>query len=160
VWLADDPSAYSEFGPRHNVDLTASRVRHAPRRVVTTAWFTDLARTTDKTVTVFFLRTSAGRTFRVQLATGPNIRAGQVVFLEYVDGRIVDRTCPGLRREVSYADDLMRVSLPRPCLGRPAWVRYHGSANALTEGPGESYTDAMMSSDPVNDLYSRRIPRG
>ena len=161
VWVqGDNPDSWSEHGPRDNVDLKASRVRHAPRKVVTTAWFTDLVRTTDKTVSVFWLRTSAGRTFRVQQATGPGIRAGQVVFLEYVDGRIVDRTCQGMTREVSYADNLMRVTLPRPCLGRPAWVRYHGSATALTEGPGETYTDAMRSADPVNDLYSRRIPRG
>ncbi len=160
VWFQEEDGSWSEHGPRRNVDLEATRVRHAPRKVVATAWFTDLARTTDRTVTVFWIHTSADRSFRLQQATGPGIRSGQVVLVEVVDGRLVDRSCAGLTQTVSYADDLMRVTLPRPCLGRPAWVQYHGSATATEEGPGATYTDAMRSADPVNDLYSRRIPRG
>ena len=139
----------------------ASRVRHAPRKVVTTAWFTDLVRTTDRTTTVFWVHTSAGRTYRIQHTTGPEgLRTGQVVFMRYVDGKLLDRSCAGMTHEVSYADDLMRVTLPRPCLGRPAWVRFHGVATAVEEGPGATYSDAMMDGGPDNQLYSRRIPRG
>jgi hypothetical protein len=160
VWLQGETSdLWSEHGARRNVDLTASRVRHAPRMITTTGWFTDLVRAEDRTSTVFWILTSAGRTYRVQHTAGPSRRSGQVFFKQYVDGRLHGRSCPGLTNQVSYADDLMRVVIPRPCLGRPAWVRFHGVAVAFDEESGARYSDAMMDSGPDNQLYSPRIVR-
>ena len=159
VWLHESPDFYSEHGPRDNVDLTASRVRHAPRRVIATAWYSDLVRTTDTTTTEFHLRTDTGRLFRLRHTTGPGNRSGRFLLTTRVNGKVVDRSCAGVRHVVNHADDLVRMSVPRPCLGRPAWVRYLGSATAVEEGPGATYVDNMSDSGPVNDLYSRRIPR-
>lgn len=160
VWLRESPHSYSEHGARDNVDLTASRVRHTDRAVVTSAWFTDLVRTTDSTTTVFWLRTDKGASFRVKHTVGPDDRRGTATLQRVVDGRLVARACAGLTDEVGYAENLMRVTVPRACVGRPQWVRFHGSATARELSGGATFTDAMMSADPVNDLYSARIRRG
>ena len=160
VWVRGaTPDEWAEHGARRNVDLLASRVRHAPRKIITTGWFTDLAPTTDRTSTVFWIHPSAGRTYRVRHTTGPSNRTGRVSFTQYVDGRLHGRTCSGLTHLVSFEDDLMRVTVPRPCVGRPAWVQYHGVATAVETETGATYSDAMMDRGPDNQVYSPRIVR-
>jgi hypothetical protein len=161
VWSVNDDGTYSavEDG-RVNVDVVGSTVRHRDRRVRATVRYDDLVRNTDTATAVVRLRTSGGRTYLLQLSTGPGNRSGTVVFGRFTDDGFEDVDCGSIRERVRFGKDRMVVSLGRACLGRPRWVRYGGEAVALEEGPGASYTDALLSGDPVNDLFSKRIRRG
>ncbi len=161
VWMVNDDGSYSQVEDgRINVDVLRSRVRHTDRRVKAVVRYDDLVRNTDDTTAGVRLRTSKGQTYLMQLTAGPGNRTGTVVFGRYTDDGFVDVACKSIRKAVQYRKDRLVVSVRRACLGRPRWVRYGGQAVAIEEGPGATYTDALLSGDPVNDLFSRRIRRG
>ena len=161
VWMLDEHNIYSpvEAG-RVNVDVVRSTVRHSDRRVKAWVRYDDLVRNTDTATSAVRLRTSAKRTYLLQLTTGPGNRRGTVVFGRYTSDGFVDVDCKSIRKAVRYGKNRLVVSVGRACLKRPRWVRYGGEAVAIEEGPGTTYTDALLGGDPVNDLFSRRIRRG
>jgi hypothetical protein len=161
VWLAEDDGSYSQVEEgRTNVEVLRSRVRHTDHRVTAVVRYDDLVRNTDTTTAGVRLRTSGKETYLLQLSAGPGNRAGTVVFGRYSDDGFVDVACGSVREAVQYKKDRLVVSVGRACLGKPRWVRYGGGVSATEEGPGASYTDALLSGDPVNDLFSPRIKRG
>jgi len=161
VWMLNDDNSYSlvEAG-RDNVDVVRSTVRHSDRRVTAAVHYDDLVRNTDTATSTVRLLTSGKRTYVIQLTAGPGNREGTVFFGRYTVNGLVDVDCSSIRKAVRYGKNRLVVSVGRACLKRPRWVRYSGEAVAVEEGPGTSYTDALMSGDPVNDLMSRRIRRG
>jgi hypothetical protein len=155
VWMLNDDNSYSQVEDgRFNVDVLRSRVRYTDRRVKAVVRYDDLVRNTDTATSMVRLRTSGKRTYLMQLTTGPDNRKGTVVFGRYTDDGFVDVDCKSIRTAVQYKKDRLMVSLGRACLGRPRWVRYGGEAVAVEEGPGTSYTDALLSGDPVNGHLS------
>ncbi|HYO39746.1 MAG TPA: hypothetical protein VER39_08825 [Nocardioidaceae bacterium] len=142
-----------------NVDVVRSTVRHSARRVTASSRYGDLVRNQDTATVSFRILTSGNRTYLLQLSAGPGNRKGRVVFERYAGSTLVPVRCAGVRRSVQYVRNRLVVSVPRRCLKRPKWVSYTGEATAIEEGPGAAYTDALLSGDPVNDLFSPRIRR-
>jgi hypothetical protein len=159
VWTRGSDGVWSQATPRPNSDVVGSSVRHTDTRVNASVRYDDLQRTDSRTVLPLRLRTSAGQTFLLRFAFGPGDRDGTATLLR--DGRTSTTrvACEGLQHSVRYDDDLVGLSVPRRCVGRPAWVRYGGVARDVG-ADGGVLTDALLSGDPVNDLYSIRIARG
>ena len=161
VWMLNDDNSYSQVeAGRDNVDVVRSTVRHSDRRVSAAVRYDELVRNKDTVTSIVRLRTSGKRTYVLQLTAGPEDREGTVAFGRYTVDGLVDVDCSSIRKAVRYAKDRLVVSVGRACLKRPRWVRYSGEAVAVEEGPGTSYTDALLSGDPVNDLMSERIQHG
>ena len=81
-----------------------------------------------------------------------------------LDGRRV--TCRGLRHSIDYRADEVRVSVPRSCLGRPAWVRVGGSSASWSEAQETYRSDDGLRKgkngriDPAPLPVGRRLLRG
>jgi hypothetical protein len=161
VWVKGSDGVFSEAGSRANTDVVASAVRHTDRRVNASVRYDDLVRDGDRVVTPVRLRASNGTTFLLRVTAEAGDRDGTARVLRYTGkgAQTVQVACEGLQHSVSYADDLVAVSVPRSCLGGPTWVRYGGTVRAVDD-EGTVFTDALLSGDPVNDLFSARIARG
>ena len=161
AWVKGADGVFSEAGSRANTDVVASAVRHTDRFVNASVRYDDLVRDGDRIVTPVRLHASNGTTYLLRVTTQAGDRDGTARLLRYTgQGAQTARVaCDGLQHSVSYADDLVAVSVPRSCLGRPAWVRYGGTVRTV-DSEGTVFTDALLSGDPVNDLYSARIARG
>lgn len=110
----------AEPAPRVRVhDVRALRVRHAARRVVVTVRYSALRRAGVLSAHRIWLRTPAGVLREVLVEAGPGRWAGQTrVFTRR--GNLVQ--CRA-RHAIDYAEDRVRVLVPRTCLGTPARVR-------------------------------------
>ena len=159
VWTRGADDVWSQATPRPNSDIAGSSVRHTDTRVNASARYAELEQTDSRTVLPLRLRTSAGQTFLLRLVFGPGDRDGTATLLRDSRTSVTRVACEGLQHSVRYDDDLVGLSVPRRCLGRPAWVRYGGVARDVG-ADGSVLTDALLSGDPVNDLYSTRIARG
>ena len=161
VWSRSADGVLSEAGSRISTDVVASAVRNTDRRVHASVRYDDLAATSDRVVTPVRIQASTGRTYLLRVTAGPGDRDGTGRLVRYTGrgAETVRVACEGLRHSVSYAEDLVAVSVPRRCLGKPTWVRYGGTVRTVDQ-EGTVFTDALLSRDPVNDLYSARIPRG
>ena len=161
AWSLGDDGVFREAGSRANTDVVASAVRHTDRRVNASVRYDDLVRDGDRIVTPVRVRASNGTTYLLRVTAEAGDRDGTARLLRYTGqgARTVRVACEGLQHSVSYADDLVAVSVPRGCLGRPAWVRYGGTVRAV-DSEGAVFTDALLSGDPANDLFSARIDRG
>ena len=161
VYSKGQDGVFTEIGTRTNTDVVGSAVRHTDRRVRASARYTDLARTGDRVVLPVRLHASTGRTYLLRVTAGPDDRDGTATLRRYTGtgAQTVGVACSGIEHSVSYDDDLIGVSVPRGCLGNPTWVRYGGTARTV-DAEGTVFTDALLSGDPVNDLYSARIRRG
>ena len=161
VYSKDAEGAWSSVGTRTNVDVVSSAVRHGDSRVRGAVTYDDLVEDDDRIVVPVRLHVSTGETFLMRVVAGSEDRDGTATLLRYTGtGADVERVaCQGMDHSVSYADERVVVSAPRACLGRPTWVRYGGTVRTV-DSEGLTFTDALLSADPVNDLYSERIRRG
>ncbi|MCH1869056.1 hypothetical protein [Nocardioides sp. CFH 31398] len=129
-----DPRGDAERLPRmsaeSSADVTSTVGRHADGRMTVTSEVTDL--TASNTLLRVQLATSEGPYF-VQ-AGGRGERSSVLLYDEQFE--LVD--CPGLRGGLRPARDVLSVSVPRPCLERPAWIRF-GAATATFTAEGSSY---------------------
>lgn len=117
--------------PRVRVhDVRALRVRHAPRTIAVSVRHAALRRVGVLSAHRIWLRTPAGVLREVLVEAGPKRWAGRTRVFNRRGNLVRCRT----RHAISYADDRVRVFVPRACLGRPARVRarmvgYHGFAD-------------------------------
>ncbi len=161
AWSRGSDGVFTEAGSRSNTDVVASAVRHTDRRVNASVRYDDLVRNGDRVVTPVRVLASNGTTYLLRVTAEAGDRDGTGRLLRYTGkgAQTVGVPCEGLQHSVSYAEDLVAVSVPRSCLGGPAWVRYGGTVRAV-DPDGTVFTDALLSGDPVNDLFSARIARG
>jgi hypothetical protein len=161
TWSRGTDGVFSEAGSRVNTDVVASAVRHTMQRVNASVRYDDLVRSTDHVVTPVRVHASNGRTYLLRVTAGPGDRDGTARLVRYTGtgAQTARVACSGLRHSISYADDLVAVNVPRSCLGNPAWVQYGGTVRTV-DGSGSVFTDTLLDSGPVNDLYSARIQRG
>ncbi len=161
VYEKGDGEVYAEVGTRTNADVVGSALRHTDRRVHASVRYADLVAGDDRVITPVRVHASTGKTYVLRVSAGPGEREGTARLLRYTGtgARTVRVACPGLQHSVSYADDLVSVSVPRGCLGSPAWVRYGGTVRTV-DASGAVFTDALLGGDAVDDLYSGRIRRG
>lgn len=97
-------------------DITKFVVDHRDDKVVVKATFVDLH--TPEAGVLYYLpvKTNEGLRRNIILTTDPDHRQGQIE----LSG---DDPCNGLKRSISYADDLLTIKLPRSCVSNPKWVK-------------------------------------
>jgi hypothetical protein len=118
---SDQPSQLRAAPHRATGDVLSVRLRHGPRNVVITERFARLDRSGQGDLYGFRLRTD-GRVWR-DLQVEAYRRSGWEGSLSMLrrNGNLV--TCEGLTARIDYGNDLLRLKVPRVCLGDPQWVQ-------------------------------------
>lgn len=166
VWLfsfseAEDPDTdLVKAGSVPNVDLRKVVVNHTRAAVKVSAKFTSFQRQQGFSGVSVAVSGPKASFYSFDV----NVRGEQgrsrllLQDLNKDDGRL---RCPGARHRVSFAKDRITLSVPRSCIGRPAWVRHAVSAFSIA-GPsaGELFVDAAGSKKPFAMRYSPRLRVG
>lgn len=120
-----------------NTDITRLDVRHTRRAVVVTTRFRDIKSAREQNLSIN-LRASTGGYELYLYREAPSSRPWQVYSdlwtePDYPDpddvpechgfGLVVDGVRCRIEHEIDFADELIRLSLPRTCIGNPRWVR-------------------------------------
>ena len=140
VWvIGPGEDDWDPFGERPGIDTVAGTARHRAHAVTASLTFLDLRRTRSKDFDVK-MRTGS-EVYRAIVSTDADHPAGR--------HRLIDRSestvpCPGLSHDIDYADDVVRVRVPRGCIGAPPWVRVALSAYLFR-------TWDTLSDNPHND---------
>lgn len=141
-----------------NTDLRRTVIVHGAKRVTVRARYVDLMRPRrGETITLAArLRTNDGpKRNAFVFATSRTPYGRHRLVVERTDDRV---SCPGMRHRVSYARDVITVSIPRACLGSPRWVQL--MVVALDLRGGEATIDDAASAEPDPTTWTRRLRRG
>lgn len=106
--------------PDSTFDVWRSTFAHTTDRVVVRVLFDDLRRTGKRLQVWVNLQDGRGRTNHVGVEAGPGERSGTAWLM---GNRGQDRPCR-VRHRIDYARDVVRVSLPRTCVGSPRVLRF------------------------------------
>ena len=133
---ADDETLAEPAPDRREGDVLSLRVVHAPKQVRAVMRFDELTRPTGRqqTVHVFSIRTSKGAREDVSLLVDRRHRQGVVV----------ERPCRATTTRIDYAADTVRITVPRRCLGKPAWVRMGAGGGTITRAGTLFADDALV----------------
>ena len=126
-------------------DFVSTTFRHGPTNVVVTSRFRELARVGS--YHGFYLRLESGkRVYRdVTVETGPGAWRG----MRTVTDRQGHRVRCGVQHSIDYDRNVVRVVVPRACLGKPRLVR--GTAAAAWTQPDRddpSQSDLLQVDNP------------
>lgn len=157
--LSSDVDGAGQRDPHNRTaDIRRVSVRHAARTVIITLRVRDLrggdsmllgaVATPDERYDLMVMRGSDFRMFMLEPSSSEPDGAGS--------------TCRGKRLEHATAQDRIRITIPRSCLGDPAWVRVGatyltGPLLSSVDGEGEAYADDAMSTG--NRLGSIERPK-
>jgi hypothetical protein len=100
-------------------DVKRAVVRHATYAVRIRMRFVNLRRLGDQAFQAE-IETSGGGLSNADVGSSPGHRSGSHSFHS---GGFPDTGCPGMTHRINYATDVVRMRIPRSCLGRPRWVR-------------------------------------
>ena len=131
--VGEDSDLFVPLPGRHYPDVTRVRFAHRAGQLVVRASFIDLAPAGHFLFGGVQTRTPDGRRFFTVMAT----KGSRDGFL-FKD---TDRPCPVDIRS-DYADDVMRVAVPRSCLGDPRWVQVRFGASVLQRDGDEIIDNA------------------
>lgn len=142
-----------------NGDVTQVVARHASRTVQVRMDAVDLRASSEEGLMALVrVRTSTGANFDLTGFSGSN---GKMMWMfGRTNGERV--RCEGLERSVNWTENRADVSIPRRCLGRPAWVRIAGAFITFTQNMqsmagDDAFTDGEIGNRP---RLSRRLARG
>ncbi|WP_299058355.1 hypothetical protein [uncultured Nocardioides sp.] len=144
--VGDTRQIQQERGPRQAADVVRTRVEHARTTVEVRLELVDLG---GSVYTELRLRTSDRSDYLVRMYRNGR---GEPKTLELVGGT-GEVACPGLVGAFRDEEDVTRISIPRPCLGGPRWVRTGASAAASDEGFGRVFADDSRLDGDVRDDY-------
>ena len=151
VWrIGPGEDTWHFFGVRPTVDFDQAVVTHRDRSVTVSMHFVDLRKVKPQAFVVKF-RTPKGFR-RAEVQTSPGLWSGLQLF---VDKNYEDVPCPRLTHHVSYAKDRVDLRVPRPCLGKPAWVKAKISGFLFRQGDELSDNPHNPQAEPT---FTRRIP--
>lgn len=120
VLKVEEGATSGEPAPGSTFDVWRSTFAHTADRVVARVRFDDL-RPTGKRLRVWVnLQDGRGRTHYVGVEGVPGDRSGTAWLM---GNRGQDLSCR-VRHRIDYADDVVRVSLPRTCVGSPRVLRF------------------------------------
>jgi hypothetical protein len=142
-------------GSAVNADIVAVKVKHAHRRVVVKTTFLDLSSKAEGVVTQTKIKTNEGKHYRLVLAKDGDRRGST--------GYLAGRRCGGIHEKVSFAKNIVKISVPRRCLSAPRWIKVvSGGGNHWERGDGgrASYRDIAGSTGPSLSGKSGKIRRG
>ena len=133
----EEGGAHPQPAPGARVgDVVRTTFRHTAGRVVVRTELAALERTGRRFNVWVDVQDGARRTRTVGVEATRRDRDGHTIFLT---GRGRDVRC-ALRHRIDYADDVVRVSVPRRCLGTPRVVRFR----LLTEHVRRSWRYAWL----------------
>lgn len=145
---SDQPSQLHAAPHRATGDALSVRLRHGPQNVVVTERFARLDRSGQGDLYGFRLRTD-GRVWRdVQVEAYRRSSWAGTLSMFRRNGRSV--TCDGLTARIDYGNDLLRLKVPRHCLGDPQWVQLSAVDAHIT------LHDTWVVDNPHNDEASYR----
>jgi hypothetical protein len=145
---------------RPNADITRAVIRHRARAVTVRLRFLNLKRLDgdqgyhDYNYHFATPGGTAGEDYSLFLASRPDNRQGSVTFYP-ADGA---EGCAGIRRSIDFAADLVRIRLPRGCLGAPRWVRVMVLSQVGIAQEGITWDDNPHN-DEVDPAWTRRLYR-
>jgi hypothetical protein len=128
-------------------DVERTSFRYLDRRVVVRTELAALQRT-GRRLTVWFVGVEATR----------RDRNGHVIFITAARGR--DVRCGGVRHRVDYADDVVRVSVPTRCLGRPHVVRFRLATEHVRRSWAYAWLDNGLAVATGDRQWTRWLSRG
>jgi hypothetical protein len=146
VLTGPSPDTYRHAPKQEVDDVITVAVAHQHTKVVVTSHFRDLRRVGAGHSYQFKFRTPVGIRMAV-LRTTRGDWQGRLLFGDQFD----TMPCAGKRSTVRYGENMLRVVIPRTCLGRPAWVQLQ-QRNAWWKPSGTMYFD--------NAHNSHRNPKG
>lgn len=159
VWLVEDHpvfgTTYTPAGSVPNVDVLATRVRHVRQKVVIHASYAELRRDADRFYLTEGLRVPGGREWVVQVNTLADLRGTSAWYGVTQPAE----PCEGLTHRIDYAEDRVRLTIPRRCLGGPRWIRVSGLAEAPAPG-GLEYADNAQTDQAEFGGWSPKVRRG
>ena len=146
-------ASYVGFG---DPDILKTRVEHRRHRVVFRVELDRLRQRDPHAILAMF--GVNGRRFRLVAALDTEgIRPVEVVINEEFEA--VD--CPRLQARFQYAREVLKVRIPRSCMGDPRWVRLHEVLALRVTDTGRTYLDSGLARgfSSIPDA-SRRLFRG
>lgn len=115
-----------------NGDVLSARIRYAPRQIVVTTHYADLARLGRYANYTARLQSGQGITREVTLETGPGNWQGKIRVFDR-KGDLTPHCVPG--RKVDYTANTVQVTVPAGCLSTPAYVRANiNDSRAIADG--------------------------
>lgn len=145
MWAGSASQQPSEFkaAPRRTTgDITSVSLRHGTRNVVITERFARLDRSGLGDIFGFTLRTDARMLRNIQVETYRRTGWTGSLSMFRRNGRSV--SCDRLAGQIDYGNDLVRVRVPRGCLGDPGWVRLSATDAHIT------LNDSWVVDNPFN----------
>jgi hypothetical protein len=158
VWSPEGARSWTHEGSVVNTDLTKTVVDHRAGAVAVTASYVELRRRVSDEISLdFTLRTSERRVFSIYVQEDWLFRGTYVPVLDVETQELID--CPGATGSSSIARRTITFTVPRRCLGNPAWVRYQFQAESYSEGGG-LYVDDARGRGPEPKVWSRKLYAG
>jgi hypothetical protein len=100
-------------------DIVNSRVVHGPRRLTIEVQYRDLNASGGQIAHGFLIGTNKHRKREIVLTAVPGHWQGHKIMLSGHGKRV---RCKGVHWSLQYGANLVRLSVPRRCLGNPKWV--------------------------------------
>jgi hypothetical protein len=120
-----------------NGDVVRRTYSHTSTVVKVRVAYRDLARAGSQVALSGTITTSTGKTRVFQAFATPDYWPGSHYL---TDPRGMPVTCSGMRHTFDYTDNVATVTVPRSCLGKPAWVRI-GVQHTWFDTQGVEYAD-------------------
>lgn len=117
-----DPFDVGPAPDNKEADIVKVSVTHSATKVRSTIELRDITKSRKHNF-VINLRAKVGakvRHFDIYLQTDPSDAQGELTVYGK-DGLPV--TCPGQSSDIDYGKDVVTVTVPRSCLGKPSWVK-------------------------------------
>jgi hypothetical protein len=157
MWLVAEGSTEATSAPRARVgDFTRVTFRHTESRIVVKALFVELVPEGRRFRMWTDMRAGNGReTFALVQAT-PRDRDGRTRLLT---GRGRDISC-GMAHRIDYGRNLVRLSVPRACVGSPRAVRFRVASEYSRRNLRFARVDHPHDSGAPNLAWTRRVRTG
>ena len=155
VWTVSGDSEVFTKASFPTTDVTRAVVKHGRYAVRIRMRFADLRRVGYQAydATVFTPRRGD---YLATVGSGPGVRQGTHQW------QAGEATCRGFTHTMNYDTNLVTMRIPRPCLGRPRWVKVI-LENFTSVGDDEAsatfYTDNPHNHQEFPSTYTRRLYR-
>lgn len=156
VLKVEEGATSGEPAPGSTFDVWRSTFAHTRDRVVARVRFDDLRRTGKRLQVWVNLQDGRGREHYVGVEGVPGNRSGTAWLM---GERGQDRPCR-IRHRIDYGRDLVRVSLPRTCLGSPRVLRFGVLSEHVRRTWRYAWLDDGLSPDVGAVNWTRRLGAG
>ncbi len=126
-------------------DVRATKLTYGAKRVAVRVSYVDLQKV-GEALGIFVDMYTDEKSRALDLTAFPADWSGGTQLYNFKLHKV---SCDGIQHEIDYADDIMKVSVPRRCLGNPRWVNFRVVAMAEDNG---SYWDDALSDNPISSV--------